>query len=119
MTSGAKRVILNCTRQWGKTTVSAAMAVHRAFHVRGSLVVVASPSLRQSGEWMRRAAAMLLRLDIPPRGDGCNRISLLLRNGSRIVGLPDAEARVRGFSALSMLIVAHRPKGPLCAKETM
>ncbi len=25
-----KRGILNCTRQWGKSTVTAAMAVHRA-----------------------------------------------------------------------------------------
>ncbi len=102
-----------------KTTVSAAKVVHRAYTVRNSLIVVASPCLRQSGEWMRRAAAMLLRLNIPPRSDGCNPISLLLNNGSRIVGLPENEATIRGFSALSMLIIAHRPKGPLCAKETM
>ena len=105
LTSAAKRVILNCTRQWGKTTVSAAKAVHRAFTVPKSLIVVASPGLRQSGEWMRRAADLLRRLDIPPCGDGCNRISLLLPNGSRIVGLPEAEAKVRGFSALSMLVI--------------
>ena len=105
LTSAAKRVILNCTRQWGKTTVSAAKAVHRAFTVPNSLIVVASPGFRQSGEWMRRAADLLRRLDIPPCGDGCNRISLLLPNGSRIVGLPEAEAKVRGFSALSMLVI--------------
>lgn len=103
--SSAKRGILNCTRQWGKTTVSAAKAVHRAFTVPNSLILVASPGLRQSGEWMRRAADMLAHLGIAKHGDGNNRISLLLPNGSRIVGLPEAEAKVRGFSALSMLII--------------
>jgi len=103
--SNAKRGILNCTRQWGKTTVSAAKAVHRAFTVPGCLIVVAAPSLRQSGEWARRAAEMLARLGIPRRGDGNNRISLLLPNGSRIVGLPESEATIRGFAALEMLII--------------
>ena len=103
--SATKRGILNCTRQWGKTTVSAAKAVHRAFTVPKSLIVVASPGLRQSGEWMRRAADMLACLGIPKRGDGNNRVSLLLPNGSRIVGLPEAEAKIRGFSALSMLVI--------------
>ena len=103
--STAKRGILNCTRQWGKTTVSAAKAVHRAFTVPKSLIVVAAPSLRQSGEWMRRAADMLARLKIRKRGDGNNRISLVLPNGSRIVGLPESEATIRGFAALEMLII--------------
>jgi hypothetical protein len=103
--SKAKRGILNCTRQWGKTTVSVAKAVHRVFTVPKSLVVVASPGLRQSGEWMRKATEMLARLEIPKRGDGYNKISLLLPNGSRIVGLPEVEAKIRGFSALSMLVI--------------
>lgn len=103
--SDARRGILNCTRQWGKTTVSAAKAVHRAFTRPESLIVVASPSLRQSGEWMRRAAQMLDQLGIPRHGDGNNRVSLVLPNGSRIVGLPEAEATTRGFSALEMLII--------------
>src|SRR5580693_9709274 len=79
--STAKRGILNCARQWGKTTVSAAKAVHRVFTVPRSLVIVASPGGRQSGEWMRKAKDMLERLDIPGRSDGYNRISLALPNG--------------------------------------
>ncbi len=105
LTSGARRVIINCTRQWGKTTVSVAKAVHRAYTVPKTLIVVASPGDRQSGEWMQRASDMLARLDMVPRGDGRNRISLMLPSGSRIVGLPHVEAKVRGFSALSILIV--------------
>ena len=103
--STAKRGILNCTRQWGKTTVAAAKAVHRVFTNPGSLVVVASPGARQSGEWMRTAQGMLAALGIEKRGDGYNKISLQLPNGSRIVGLPGVEAKIRGFSALSMLVI--------------
>ncbi len=101
--SKAKRGILNCTRQWGKSTVAAAKAVHRAFTVPKATVIVASPGERQSGEWMFKAEEMVERLDIRPRGDGYNKLSLLLPNGSRIIGLPGTEARVRGFSALSLL----------------
>jgi hypothetical protein len=103
--SRTKRGILNCTRQWGKTTVSVAKVIHRVFTMPKSLVVVASPGGRQSGEWIRKAEEMLSRLDIPKRGDGYNKISLLLPNGSRIVGLPEAEAKIRGFSAPAMVVI--------------
>jgi hypothetical protein len=105
LTSGAKRGILNCTRQWGKSTVAAAMAVHRAFTVEDSLVVVASPTERQSAEFVRKASRMVRKLGIKPRGDGDNATSLLFPNGSRIVGLPGTEGTVRGFSAVSLLLI--------------
>src|ERR1019366_1428378 len=103
----AKRGILNCARQWGKSTVSAVKAVHRAVTQSGSLVLVASPTARQSAAWMRKAAALVRRLGVKVRGDGDNRISLAFPNGSRIVGLPGtrADGRVRGFSAVSLLII--------------
>jgi hypothetical protein len=100
----AKRVILNCSRQWGKSTVVAAKAVHRAVQIPESLILVASPSERQSGEFIRKAKTFLRCLDILPRGDGTNRNSVLLPNRSRFVGLTDVEDTTRGFSAVSMLI---------------
>jgi hypothetical protein len=48
---------------------------------------------------------MLGRMGIAPRGDGDNAVSLLLPNGSRIVGLPRVEDTIRGFSAVSMLVI--------------
>ena len=84
--SNAKRGILNCSRQWGKSTVTAAKAVHRAYTRARSTVLVASPSERQSAEFLRKAAAMLRKLRIRPRGDGDNAVSLLFPNGSRIIG---------------------------------
>ena len=38
--SQAGRGILNCTRQWGKSTVAAAKAVHRAYTRAGCLVLL-------------------------------------------------------------------------------
>jgi len=103
--STSRRGLLLCTRQWGKTTVSAAKAIHRAVTQPESQIVVASPGIRQSGVWMRCASQMLSRLGIPKKGDGYNRLSFLFPNNSRIVGLPDAEDKVRGFSGLSMLFI--------------
>ncbi len=103
--SRAKRGILNCSRQWGKSTVLAVKAAHRAWSVAGSLTLVASPSERQSGEFLRKTAGFLGRLGIKRRGDGDNAGSLALPNGSRIVGLPGVEGTVRGFSAVSLLLI--------------
>jgi hypothetical protein len=54
-------------------------------------VLVASPSSRQSGEFLSKASGLLVRAGIRARGDGYNELSLKLPNGSRIVGLPVVE----------------------------
>ena len=100
-----RRGLLNCTRQWGKSTITAAKAVHQAYTEGESLTLVVSPSARQSGEFVRKAAGFAQRVGIRPKGDGDNEMSLAFPNGSRIVGLPGSEATVRGFSAVSLLLV--------------
>ena len=101
---GGRRGIVNCTRQWGKSTVMAAKAVHRAATEDGCLVLALSPSARQSGEFLRKAGDFVGRLGIKARGDGDNSISIALPNGSRIVGLPGRADTTVGFSAVSLLI---------------
>jgi len=103
--SRSRRGILNCSRQWGKSTITAAKAVHQAYTEAGSLTLVVSPSARQSGEFLRKASGFVNKLEIRPKGDGDNEISLALPNGSRIVGLPGTEATIRGFSAVQLLLV--------------
>ena len=103
--STASRGILNCTRQWGKSTVTAVKAIHRAYSVPGSLVLVASPSSRQSGEFLNKAKGLLSRAGIRARGDGYNELSLKFQNESRIVGLPGVDGTARGFSAVSLLLI--------------
>ncbi len=100
-----RRCLLNCFRQWGKSTVTAAKAVHHAWHNPGSLTLIVSPSARQSGEFLEKAERFVSRLGVRPRTDGHNAISLALPNGSRIVGLPGKKETIRGFSAASLLII--------------
>ena len=105
LASERRRVLLNCTRQWGKSTITAAKAVHQAYTEPETLTLVVSPSARQSGEFVRKATGFVRRLGIRPKGDGDNEMSLEFPNGSRMVGLPGNEATIRGFSAVSLLLV--------------
>jgi hypothetical protein len=79
--------------------------VHQAYFYAGSLTIVVSPSARQTGEFLRKASGFVRKLGIRARGDGDNEMSLLLPNGSRIVGLPGSESTVRGFSAVSLMLI--------------
>jgi hypothetical protein len=103
--SQARRGILNCTRQWGKSTVAAIKALHVAYTKPGALVLVASPGERQSGEFLRKTEELVRRMGVRTRGDGKNSCSLLLPNGSRIIGLPGTEGTVRGFSSVALLVI--------------
>jgi hypothetical protein len=100
-----RRGLVNCTRQWGKSTVTAAKAVHQAYFFPNSLTLMVSPTARQSAEFLRKAAVFVGRLGIRARGDGDNENSLLFPNGSRLVALPGSEATVRGFSKVSLLLI--------------
>jgi hypothetical protein len=102
---GGRRGIVNCTRQWGKSTVAAAKAVHRAESAAGSLTLVVTPGARQSGEFLRKAKEFVRRLRMKVQGDGHNELSLAFPNGSRIVGLPENESTIRGFSDVSLLLI--------------
>ncbi len=110
--SESSRVILNCSRQWGKSTIAAAKAIHRGYAKPGCLVVVASPTERQSAEFVRKASELLSRMGERVRGDGDNKVSLMLPSGSRIVGLPGKEGNVRGFSAVSLLLIDEAARVP-------
>ena len=103
--SNAKRGILNCSRQWGKTTLAAIKAIHRAQTVPGSLIIIATPTERQSGEFLEKIRVLLTTVGITPRGDGHNRLSIRFPNASRIVGLPGKHGNVRGFSRVSLMII--------------
>lgn len=102
--SAEKQIILNVTRQGGKSTVTAIKALHRAIYYPKSLILVISPSLRQSGEFFRKIKDSLQQLKDKPTLVEDNKLSLQLRNSSRIVSLPSSEATIRGFSAVDMLL---------------
>src|SRR5215218_1933279 len=103
--SSADRVLLNCSRQSGKSTMSAVIALHRALYHPGSLVLCLAPALRQSQELFAKIAGFYRDLGRPVSPIGERRLSLELENGSRIITLPGTEKTIRGFSGVSLLIV--------------
>ncbi len=105
-------LLLNCSRQWGKSTVTAIRAVWEAVSRPGSLTVVAAPTLRQSGELVEKARGMARELGERGAGDGLNAVSVKFGNGSRIVGLPGREGTIRGFSAPSLVVVDEAARVP-------
>lgn len=105
MTSSARYVIENISRQAGKSTCSAAMAVHQAVFFPGSLILVVSPTLRQSGELQRKAMRFYDLVDPDHTGlEEDTKLSVLLKNKSRIIALPGQEDNLRGYSAPSLII---------------
>jgi hypothetical protein len=103
--SSADRVLLNCSRQSGKSTVSAIIALHCALYYPGSLILCLAPALRQSQELFAKIAGYYRDLGRPVLPQGERKLSLELENGSRIVTLPGSEKTIRGFSGASLLIV--------------
>ena len=103
--SEADRVLLNCSRQSGKSTIAGVVATRTAVFEPGALVLVLAPSLRQSQEIFQKIIGAYEEAWRPVPAVAVNKLSLELINGSRIVALPGSEKTVRGFSGASLLIV--------------
>jgi hypothetical protein len=99
------KMILNCCRQSGKSTITAVKALHRALFFPGSLVLLISASMRQSSELFKKVISELDKLPDQPRRVEDNRLSVTLETGSRLVSLPSSEATVRGFSGPSLVVI--------------
>jgi hypothetical protein len=103
--SSADRVLLNCSRQSGKSTMSAVIALHRALYHPGSLVLCLAPALHQSQELFAKIGGFYRDLGRPVAPQGERKLSLELENDSRIITLPGSEKTIRGFSGAALLLV--------------
>jgi hypothetical protein len=104
--------LLNCSRQVGKSTVSAGSACHRAIYMPGSLILLVAPGERQSLELMRKVYEFYAQsIDAPPLvHEGASELETV--TGSRIVALPGKEGTVRGYSAVDLLIIDEASRVP-------
>ncbi len=102
--STKKRQIFNCARQTGKSTISAILALHMAIYHFKSLVLLVSPSLRQSSELFRKVTDLLNKMMVRPKLIEDNKLSCTLVNKSRVVSLPSSEGTIRGFSGANLII---------------
>lgn len=107
-----KRLLMNCARQTGKSTTASILALHAALYRAGSLILLVSPSLRQSSELFRKVADLMGRLDLPPPLLEDNRLSCELSNRSRIVSLPSSEGKIRGYSGVSLIVEDEAARVP-------
>ena len=99
-----KRLLLNCSRQSGKSTTTAVKALHVALYQPKSLILLVSPSLRQSSELFRKVKGNYEALETRPALTEDNKLSMTLDNGSRVISLPSDSATVRGFSAVDLIL---------------
>ena len=114
MRSRFKNIILNASRQSGKSQTTAILALWHALFVPESLILVLAPALRQSQELFQKILGALrdLGTGIPVSPSAERRLSLDLENGSRILTLPGSEKTIRGFSAVSLLIMDEASRVP-------
>jgi hypothetical protein len=100
------RMLLCCSRQVGKSQTAAALALRQAFLEPGSLVLLLSPTLRQSGELFRDKIKRLYDgLGRPVATVQESQLQMELANGSRIVSLPGDEKNIRGYSGVGLLVI--------------
>lgn len=103
--SRSKRIILNWSRQAGKSTVTSYLPIHRAHYVPGSTILILGPGERQAKMLLDKvyeALDAIGRDAIPLEVD--NVLELQLANGSRIVALPGKDGTVRGYTADLVII---------------
>jgi hypothetical protein len=103
--STALRVLLCCARQTGKSTTAALIAIVTAIIQAGALVLLVSPSQRQSGELFRTVMRYLREVPDAPEIRAESALRVELANGSRIVALPGDERTIRGYAGAALIVL--------------
>lgn len=111
MESTSRKVLLLCSRQAGKSTSTALLALQMAIYDPG-LILLFSPSQRQSSELFRKVLEHLRALPDPPEIAMESAARLEFRNGARIISLPGSEATVRGYSAAKAVVIDEASRVP-------
>jgi hypothetical protein len=103
--SRAQRIILNCSRQSGKSTICAALGLHESIYRRPSFGMAIAPSQDQSGELMMKfdefRGAVELSSDYL---DTDTKLAVKFANGNRFIARPGSAKTSRGKSAVTLLL---------------
>ena len=103
LTSTAQTLMLNCGRQVGKSTITA-MLIAQTLLKPDAMVVIVSPSERQSKELLRKVLAFWRRIGRPVPAVAVTKTSMELTNGARLEAFPASSDTVRGISAVDLLV---------------
>jgi hypothetical protein len=96
-----ERLLLNCCRQAGKSTVVAMLGLVAAIWEPGTKVLLVSRSRRQSRELFRIMVGAYKRLG-----------EMVMTNQSRIVVLPCREETIRGYAKVDLLVLDEAARVP-------
>ena len=102
--SRKKRILMNCTRQAGKTSVTAILALHTALYTPGCLILLFSKGERQSTELLLKIQTLVATMVRPPAMLKDAATEVRLKNGSRILSLPGDGDSIRGYSAPALIV---------------
>jgi hypothetical protein len=106
------RLLINGSRQSGRSSVSAVLGLYEALYRPPALVLLVSASLRQAQELGKKVFDGFRALGKPVSAEAENRLSLELSNGSRIVCLPATEGTIRGMSDARLIVLDEASRVP-------
>jgi len=101
----SRRVLLLCSRQSGKSTICAILALWIAIFEAPALIICVSPSQRQSAELLRTVMQFHARLESAPAVGPESVLKVEFANGSRILALPGTERTIRGLAGVAVVII--------------
>ncbi len=108
---GHKRLLLNCCRQAGKSTVVALLSLIEALLWRNAVILLLSRSHRQSTELFRIISDFYKRLGEPDKVSLTTH-ELETTQHSRIISLPCQADTIRGYSRVHMLVIDEAARVP-------
>jgi len=103
--SNSRSMLLNCSRQSGKSTMAAVVAMHQVLYNPGATVLLLSPTLRQSQLLYQTCMTIYRSAGVHATTTSESLTRMDLSNGSRLVSLPGTEKTIRGYSAVDLLVV--------------
>jgi hypothetical protein len=98
------RVLLLCSRQVGKSTTTAMLALKTALTEPGSTTVIAAPVEEQANELLRKVVQGFNALGRPVPVVREAVTFFELANGSRVLALPGKERRMRSYTSALLIV---------------
>ena len=111
--SRSNKIILNCSRQSGKSTTCAALGLHESIYRRPSFGLVIAPSQVQSAELMLKFDEFRGAVELPSDYLSTDtKLAVRFSNGNRFIARPGSEKSSRSFSAVTLLLEDEAARVP-------
>ncbi|MGD0952250.1 MAG: terminase family protein [Methanotrichaceae archaeon] len=111
--SRSRKIILNCSRQSGKSTTCAVLGLHESIYRRPSFGLVIAPSQDQSSELMLKFDEFRGAVELPSDYLSTDtKLAVRFANGNRFIARPGSEKTARSFSAVTLLLEDEAARVP-------